>query len=151
MPNLLPDEVRFLLDENMSHMITSRLIEAGVDALPVAHRGMSGAPDHVVFQFAQQERRAVATIDEHDFRKLAAKLALHCGVAVIPSGRNRDEQYECLMKVIAFLRETPPVMTAIQNRIISINEEMKISSSMTFAPSSDMPVLATSVSLKPPA
>jgi predicted nuclease of predicted toxin-antitoxin system len=147
MPNLIPDEFRLLLDENISHTISSRLIEAGVDALPVAYRGMNGLGDYRVFQFAQKEQRAVATIDEYDFTKLALKTALHCGVAVIPSGRNRDERYDCIMRVVDYLRETPPAMAAIQNRIISINSEMEISS--TIASAIEMPIVATSVRLKP--
>jgi predicted nuclease of predicted toxin-antitoxin system len=147
MPNLIPDEIRLLLDENISHTIASRLNEAGIDALPVGHRGMNGVADYRVFQFAQKERRAVATINEYDFRKLASKTVTHCGVAVIPCGGSRDEQYEYLINLASFLRITPPAMVAIQNRVVSINHEMKINSQTACTPAPAMPVISTTARL----
>ena len=151
MLNFLPDEIRLLLDENISHLIAARLAEEGIDALPVAHRGLSGASDHHIFQFAQKEGRAVATINECDFEKLAAKVSVHFGVIVIPSGGSREEQYYYLTILAHHLRLTPPAMAAVKDRIVVIDQELKICTQTTRAPSADMPVVATAVRLKPTA
>ena len=80
------NNVRFLLDENISPNIPSRLWEEGIDAVPIRDRSMLRATDIKVLNFAQKEGRAVATINEADFEKLVSKMADHHGVAVIPSG-----------------------------------------------------------------
>ena len=145
----LSDDIRLLLDENLSPNIAPRLWDDGIDALPVRDRAMRGSADHTVFQFAQKEHRAVATIDEFDFRKLVLKSPSHWGIAVIPNRGTRDEQYEYLMGLAAFLRATVPAMDAIRNRIVSISTDMQISSQVACAEPVDMPVVATTVRLKP--
>jgi predicted nuclease of predicted toxin-antitoxin system len=149
MQNLQADDIRLLLDENISHLIAERLVEAGIDALPVIYRDMSGAADHRIFQFAQKERRAVATINEYDFKKIAAKAASHCGVAVIPEGGSREEQYGYIIGLAAYLRLTPPAMAAIKDRIVGIDPDLGISSQMVCATQPEMPIVATAVRLKP--
>ncbi len=121
-----PDEVRFLLDENMSPNIVPRLWEAGIDALHIRDRARLRWPDYRVLQFAASENRAVATINEADFEKLVKRKPTHPGVVVVPSGGSREEQYEYLTTIADFLRTAPNAMEAAKNHIICVNEEMTV-------------------------
>jgi predicted nuclease of predicted toxin-antitoxin system len=127
MPKLKSDEIRLLLDENISPNIAPRLWEAGIDALPIRNRAMSGCSDHRVLQFAQTEHRAVATIDAYDFARLVMKLVTHNGVIVIPGG-TRDDQYDYIMALATFLRAAPVAMDAVKDRIVSIDDGGQINS-----------------------
>lgn len=46
--------MRFLLDENLSPLLTELLAAAGHDAVPVRDIGMSSAPDPIVLDRAPQ-------------------------------------------------------------------------------------------------
>src|SRR5262249_34443776 len=116
-------EIRLLLDENISPNIAPRLWENGIDALPVRDRAMLKTSDNTVLQFAQKENRAVATINEFHFEKLVMKMASHCGVAVIPSGGSRDEQFEYIMAIAKFWLASQNAMLAARNSITSVDEE----------------------------
>ena len=127
------DEVRLLLDENVSPNIAPRLWEIGVDALPIRDRAHLRAPDYRVLQFAVAEGRAIATIDEADFEKLVRKRAEHPGIAVMPSGGSRDEQYEYLATVVNFLRQAPNAMDAARNHIIWVDEKLVVKARLVCA------------------
>ena len=71
-----------LLDECMSPRIVVPLWERGLNVVHVRDRALLGEPDHVIWQFAQSEQRAVVTINAGDFKKLAAKTAAHAGVII---------------------------------------------------------------------
>jgi predicted nuclease of predicted toxin-antitoxin system len=133
MPNLKSDEIRLLLDENISPNIAPRLWDAGIDALPVRNRSMSGCSDHRVLQFAQTEHRAVATVDAYDFAKLVMKLVTHDGIIAIPSGGTRDDQYDYIMALATFLRAAPVAMDAVKNRIVSMDDGGQINSRIAHA------------------
>jgi predicted nuclease of predicted toxin-antitoxin system len=128
------NDLRLILDENISPNIVPRLWDAGIDVTHVRDRAMLRASDHKVLQFAQGESRAVATIDEADFEKLVKKMPTHCGIVVVPSGGRRDEQYEYVMEIAKFLRQSPNAMLAARDRITTVNEEMKVSARLAVAP-----------------
>jgi predicted nuclease of predicted toxin-antitoxin system len=130
MLNSTPNEVRFLLDENLSPNIIPRLWEVGVDALHIRDRALLQISDHRILQYAELESRAVATINESDFERLVMKKSTHHGVIIVPSGGSRDEQYKQLAEVAEYLRKSPNAMLAARDRIISIDEEMRISARM---------------------
>ena len=92
MPTSTPNDVRLLLDENISPKIAPQLWEAGIDALPIRDRARLRISDHGLLHLAVTENRVVATINEVDFYKLVVRLKEYPGVAVIPSGGSRDEQ-----------------------------------------------------------
>ena len=121
-------EVRFLLDENISPNIVPRLWESGIDALPLRNRAKLQISDHKLVQYAMKENRAVATINEVDFTKIVSRMPTHPGIAVIPSGGSRDEQYEYLMAIAATLCVTPNAMNAIRDRIVSVDEQLSVNS-----------------------
>jgi len=127
------DEVRFLLDENVSPNIAPRLWEIGVDALPIRDRARLRAPDYRVLQFAVAESRVIATIDEADFERLVSKRTEHPGVAVMPSGGSRDEQYDYLAAIVTFLRQTPNAMDTARNHIIWVDENFAVKARLVCA------------------
>jgi predicted nuclease of predicted toxin-antitoxin system len=57
------NEVRLLLDENISPYIAPQLCDNGIDAVLIRDRAMLRAGDHKVLKLAQKESRAVATIN----------------------------------------------------------------------------------------
>ncbi len=127
------NDVRLLIDENISPNIVPRLWEVGIDATHVRDRTMLRASDYKVLQFAQGENRAVATIDDADFEKLVKRMSTHCGIVVVPSGGKRDEQYEYVLEIGKFLRQSPNAMLAARDRITAVNEEMKVSARLAVA------------------
>jgi predicted nuclease of predicted toxin-antitoxin system len=128
-----PNDVRLLLDENVSPNIAPRLWDIGVDALPIRDRARLRAPDYRVLQLAITEGRVIATIDEADFEKLVSKKVEHPGVAVMPSGGSRDEQYEFLAAIVNFLRQAPSPMETIRNHIVSVGEDLSVAARLVHA------------------
>jgi predicted nuclease of predicted toxin-antitoxin system len=64
--------VRFLLDENLSPLVCGPLIASGHEAVHVRDLGLSGAPDRVVLERADQDGRVVISSDT-DFGQLLAR------------------------------------------------------------------------------
>lgn len=126
------NDIRLLLDENLSPSIAPRLWDSGIDSVPIRDRSMLRSPDHKVLQLAQKENRAVATINEYDFQQLVMKMASHCGVAVIPSGGSRDEQFEYILAIAKFWLSSH-AMTAARNTITKIDEELRVTSRLVHA------------------
>jgi len=149
MSNTRSDEVRFLLDEDVSPNIVPPLWDEGVDAVALRDRSKLRAPDYRVLQFAHADARAVATINLFDFEKLLKKRQDHFGVAVIPSGGNREEQFDWLLAIAHYLRSQPDAMGAIHNRIVSIDEDLKINSRFVHAPPISVVVQSTTTTSAP--
>lgn len=122
------NNVRFLLDENISPNIAPQLWDDGIDAVPIRDRSMLRASDQKILQVAQKENRAVATINEYDFERLVVKMASHCGIAVIPSGGSRDEQYEYVQAIAKFWLASQNAMTAARNSITMVDENFRVTS-----------------------
>jgi len=97
MLKLAPNDIRLLLDENISPNLSPRLWDAGIDALPLRDRAMLRISDYKVLAFADKDGRVIATIDEFDFEKLLVKRKTHNGVVAIPGGGTRDEQFNFIM------------------------------------------------------
>lgn len=123
---ILSNDVSLLLDENMSPNIVPRLNEAGIDAVHVRDRGLLRKSDYQLLKYAADEHRAVATINIVDFAKLVTTRPFHHGIAVIPNGGNRNEQFEYLMTLVSFLRAAPPAMEGLRNRIVSVDENKMV-------------------------
>jgi predicted nuclease of predicted toxin-antitoxin system len=122
------NEVRLVLDENISPNIAPRLWENGIDAVPIRDRAMLRASDHKVLELAQKEVRAIATINEYHFERLVMRMASHCGIAVIPSGGSRDEQFEYILAIAKFWLASQNAMAAAKNSVTSVDEELQVKS-----------------------
>lgn len=98
---------KLLLDENVSPAIARRLNDLNIDAYHARDRGLSGAPDHVLWRRALAEGRTVVTINVRDFVRLAERSEPHPGIITFPSGCTRDEQFTLITGALAFVsRET---------------------------------------------
>jgi predicted nuclease of predicted toxin-antitoxin system len=144
MPTSTPNDVRLLLDENISPKIAPQLWEAGIDALPIRDRARLRISDHGLLHLAVTENRVVATINEVDFYKLVVRLKEYPGVAVIPSGGSRDEQLEYLLAIAGFLRTAPDAMAAAHNRIVSVSEELQVTARWACAVPPQISILPSS-------
>jgi len=78
--------VKFFIDECISPSLSRYLNEKGLhDAIHPRDRGRLQEPDHVVFARAIKDDRIVVTENADDFRKLAAGVAVHPGLIILPS------------------------------------------------------------------
>ena len=126
MLEIATNEIRLLLDENVSPNIAAQLWQQGVNAIPLRDRSMLRVTDREVLAFAQSENRAVTTIDLSDFEKLVAGVATHAGIVAIPSGGSRDEQLNYILAAAARLREFPNPMNAARDHVIAVNENLEV-------------------------
>ncbi|MGI8858101.1 MAG: DUF5615 family PIN-like protein [Thermomicrobiales bacterium] len=81
--------MHFLLDENLSHMLVSRLSAAGHGAESVDRLGMKGWPDEELLWFAKKRRWVFASIDEdylliHRALRRWAVADRHAGILTLP-------------------------------------------------------------------
>lgn len=135
MLQLAPNDIRLLLDENISPRIVPDLWEAGIDAVALRDRNQLQIADHAVLSYAEADGRVVATINEVDFEKLLLKKKTHGGVVTIPSGGTRDEQLQYILAAATHLRQSPSAMQAVRDCIIAVNEELQVSRRWICAPS----------------
>jgi len=98
--------VRLLVDENLSPTLVQRLASVGVPAIHVAHCGLSGATDPVVWRYAYENDLVVVTSNAGDFIRLAEGVDLHPGLVVLRAGHlSREEQWAWLEPVARWLVE----------------------------------------------
>lgn len=98
--------MKLLVDENLSPTLVQRLASVGVPAVHVAHCGLSGATDPVVWRYAFEHDLVVVTINAGDFIRLAEGVELHPGLIVLRAGHlSREEQWAWLEQVAMWLVE----------------------------------------------
>lgn len=86
---------RFLIDENLSPVLASHLVNAlGFDAVHVNATGLRAAPAPDVLAFAVAENRIVMTSNGDDFRKLVRGVSDHPGLAIMRNASGRQRQIE---------------------------------------------------------
>lgn len=99
--------MKLLIDENLSPTLVQRLASAGVPAVHVAHCGLSGATDLVVWRYAYEHDLVVVTSNAGDFIRLAEGVELHPGLIVLRAGHlTREEQWAWLEPVAKWLAES---------------------------------------------
>ncbi len=112
--------LQLLLDEHLSPTLTVRLAEMGVFAQAVAHVGLYGQPDHIVWSFAMTHGMAVVTTNAADFLELLEDLELHPGLILLrESGLSRDQQWARLEPAIRFVQSQMD-SNYLVNRVIDI-------------------------------
>ncbi len=93
--------MRFLVDENLSRALVSRLHELGHEAERVSDIGLSGQPDHVVWREAFDRSAIFITANAEDFISLADGSTLHAGLIVFRAGDlAKDEQVQWLDRAL---------------------------------------------------
>ena len=110
--------MKLLIDENLSPSLVQRLASAGVAALHVAHCGLSGASDPVVWRYAFEHDQVVVTSNAGDFLQLARGVELHPGVIVLRAGHlGREEQWEWILPVV---RKFSNARGTLVNRVVLV-------------------------------
>jgi predicted nuclease of predicted toxin-antitoxin system len=98
--------VKFFVDECISPSLSRHLNVGGLhDAIHPRDRGRLQDPDHAVFARAVAEDRIIVTENAEDFRKLAASVAIHPSLIVLPSVA-RSEAQRLMELVVAHLTNT---------------------------------------------
>jgi hypothetical protein len=78
-------------------------------------------PDHEVWNLAQQEERALATINKGDFEAFADVDPYHHGLILIPSGGTRNEQLNYVTSAINFVKSTNNPDTWFRGRYLRVD------------------------------
>ena len=128
--------MRMMLDENISPSLVKPLWDIGVDSIHVHHRKLTSATDSRVWAYAQKEQRAVVTIDEIDFGKLALNSDDHFGVVSIPSGGNRDQQLQYVTAAATWARGRNAIMPGFRNWFVWVESDCSVKAE-TFNPEND--------------
>jgi predicted nuclease of predicted toxin-antitoxin system len=118
--------LKLLLDENISPSLIRALWDRGVDTIALRDRGLLNVADHIVWRLAQEEGRAVVTINYGDFRRLASRSGRHAGLVIIPSGRTRDGQLRMVANVIEVVRGQSEAWTGFGGRIFEISDDGQV-------------------------
>ena len=112
--------MRLLLDENISPALVGRLAQAGVFAQSVAHVGLAGRADHVVWEHAPANDFALVTTNARDFIQLL-DVEIHPGLIVFrESGLTRDEQWNRIRTVIEHVKNSGD-QDFLVNKLIEVN------------------------------
>ena len=111
---------RLMLDECISPNISARLWGANIDNYPVRDRGLLEVSDHVIWSLAAQDNRTLVTHNARHFRALALRETGHPGLLTIPSGGNRDKQFENIMKAVFKIDDIP---MSFANNLISVSDD----------------------------
>lgn len=99
--------MKLLIDENLSIRLPEWLAERDIYAEHVAHRGLQGQPDHVLWEYANGHDLITVTVNVRDYLKLAGRTEIHTGIiAIRESNLTAEEQ---LWRILSAIDE-------IQNR-----------------------------------
>jgi predicted nuclease of predicted toxin-antitoxin system len=109
--------MKLILDECITPRGANCAWDLGVDVAHICHRGRSGTSDTALWQYAEEEGRAIVTINEGDFVSMA-KRKTHKGLVVMPSGLCRDDQVACLRAMCNFVVAEDKDGRTLENRII---------------------------------
>lgn len=94
--------MKLLLDENVSPRLVGLLAARGIPARHVAHAGLIGTRDDVVFAAALEADEIVVTVNAEDYLDLAATTDVHPGIIVIREGSlTAEEQWARLQCALA--------------------------------------------------
>jgi predicted nuclease of predicted toxin-antitoxin system len=121
-----------VLDENISPTLVPRLWEEQIDTVHVRDRGLLSSPDHVIWEFALSEKRAVVTINGRDFVALAKRSSIHHGIIVIPSGGLRNEMFSYIIAAVDWAKTRGIGPISFYQQHISVNTALSISAEPLF-------------------
>lgn len=94
--------MKLLLDENVSPALASDLNRRNIDTTSIRDRGMNGASDKRVLEYAFDDDRIVVTGNADDFRGLCSAAEMHPGLIVIEAG-DREQQKDMLDAAVAHI------------------------------------------------
>jgi predicted nuclease of predicted toxin-antitoxin system len=113
--------LKLMLDEMISPALVAPLWEQEIDTVHVRDRDMLQTDDHVIWEYATREMRALVTINRSHFMRLAKGSIFHPGVIAIPNGGSREEQYDYVMNAVAWASTSNQPQSAFMNRFVDVS------------------------------
>jgi predicted nuclease of predicted toxin-antitoxin system len=115
--------MKFLIDEDVSPRVARYLCqEFCFDAIAVRDRGLLGATDRQVLDYAFNEDRMLVTANVRDFEKLAAAAEIHAGIVLMLDGDLlAAEQLEVMKMVVRALQAEIDAGKDLVNRVLYIS------------------------------
>jgi predicted nuclease of predicted toxin-antitoxin system len=115
--------MKFIIDEDLSPRVARYLCqEFCFDAIAVRDRGLLGATDPEVLEYAFKEDRILVTANIRDFEKLAAAVEVHAGIVLMLDGDLLAvEQIEVMAAVVRVLQAEMETGKDLVNRVLYIS------------------------------
>lgn len=115
--------MKFIIDEDLSPRVARYLCqEFCVDAIAVRDRGLLGATDAEVLEYAFNEDRILVTANIRDFEKLAAAVEIHAGIVLMQDGDLiAAEQIELIATVVRVIQVEIDLGNDLINRVLYIS------------------------------
>jgi predicted nuclease of predicted toxin-antitoxin system len=115
--------MKFIIDEDLSPRVARYLCqEFYFDAIAVRDRGLLGATDPEVLEYAFKEDRILVTANIRDFEKLAAAVEVHAGIVLMLDGDLLAvEQIEVMAAVVRVLEAEMATGKDLVNRVLYIS------------------------------
>jgi predicted nuclease of predicted toxin-antitoxin system len=115
--------MKFIIDEDLSPRVARYLCqEFCFDAIAVRDRGLLGATDPEVLEYAFNEDRILVTANVRDFEKLAAEIEIHAGIILIQEGDLlATEQIELMTRAVQVLQDENAIGKDLINRVLHIS------------------------------
>lgn len=115
--------MKFIIDEDLSPRVARYLCqEFCFDAIAVRDRGLLGATDPEVLEYAFKEDRILVTANIRDFEKLAAAVEIHAGIVLMQEGYLlAAEQIELMATVVRVLQAEIATGKDLVNRVLYIS------------------------------
>ncbi|MFM7575593.1 MAG: DUF5615 family PIN-like protein [Microcystaceae cyanobacterium] len=117
--------MKFLIDEDISPQVAIYLCqELLVDAISVRDRGLLGADDRQVLEYAFNNDRIIVTANIADFERFARAYEVHGGIVFFQEGDLlRQEQIELIKVVVKVIKMELEVGRDTINRVLYISIE----------------------------
>jgi predicted nuclease of predicted toxin-antitoxin system len=115
--------MKFIIDEDLLPRVARYLCqEFCFDAIAVRDRGLLGATDPEVLEYAFKEDRILVTANIRDFEKLAGAAEINAGIVLMLDGDLRAvEQIELMADVVRFLQVEIAAGKDLVNRVLYIS------------------------------
>jgi predicted nuclease of predicted toxin-antitoxin system len=115
--------MKFIIDEDLSPRVARYLCqEFCFDAIAVRDRGLLGATDLEVLDYAFNEERILVTANIRDFEKLAANAEIHAGIVLMQDGDLlAAEQIELMAMVVRVIQSEIDLGNDLINRVLYIS------------------------------
>jgi predicted nuclease of predicted toxin-antitoxin system len=115
--------MKFIIDEDLSPRVARYLCqEFYFDAIAVRDRGLLGATDREVLDYALNEDRILVTANIRDFEKLAGSAEIHAGIVLMLDGDLLvAEQIELMATVVQAIQAEIDTGKDLVNRVLYIS------------------------------
>jgi predicted nuclease of predicted toxin-antitoxin system len=115
--------MKFIIDEDVSPRVARYLCqEFCFDVIAVRDRGLLGATDQQVLDYAFNEDRILVTANVRDFEKLSAAAEIHAGIVLMLDGDLLvAEQLKVMTMVVRALQAEIETGKDLVNRVLYIS------------------------------